>query len=148
MPLGQTVIQTFYREILERLRKRVERVRPGIARTCILHHDNAPCHTVLCIIEFLAKKKNSCISAAPLFAESQSLLLLFTPRLKNHLKERHFGTLDNIQKSVNNELKNIPAEAFQHCYEHWKQRLRRCVAAKVNYFEGYNIDLKKNKFHF
>jgi len=38
-------------------------------------------------------------------------------RLKNHLKGRHFGTLDNIQKSVIDELKGIPAEAFQHCYE-------------------------------
>ena len=27
------------------------------------------------------------------------------PRLKNHLKGRHFGTLDNIQKSVTDELK-------------------------------------------
>jgi len=30
---GQTVNQIFYREVLERLRKRVARVRPGIART-------------------------------------------------------------------------------------------------------------------
>jgi len=34
------------------------------------------------------------------------------PRLKTHLKERHFGTLDNIQKSVTDKLKGIPAEAF------------------------------------
>jgi hypothetical protein len=40
--------------------------------------------------------------------------------------------LDNIQKGVTDELKRtrIPAEAFQHCYEQWKQRLRRCVAAQ------------------
>jgi len=52
------------------------------------------------------------------------------------LKGRHFGTLDNIQKSVTDEPKGIPAEAFQ-----WKQRLRRCVAAQGNYFEGDNLDL-------
>jgi trehalose-6-phosphatase len=33
VPPEQTVNQTFYREVLERLRKRVARVRPGIART-------------------------------------------------------------------------------------------------------------------
>jgi hypothetical protein len=54
---------------------------------------------------------------------------------------RHFGTLGNIQKSVTDELKVIPAEAFQHCYEQWKQRLRRCVVAQGNYFEGDNLDL-------
>jgi len=35
VPPGQTVNQTFYWEVLERLRKRVARVRPGIARTWI-----------------------------------------------------------------------------------------------------------------
>jgi histone-lysine N-methyltransferase SETMAR len=63
------------------------------------------------------------------------------PQLKNHLKGHHFGTLDNIQKSVTDELKGIPAEAFQHCYEQWKQRHCRCVAAQGNYFEGDNLDL-------
>ena len=62
-------------------------------------------------------------------------------RLKNLLKGSHFGTLDNIQKSVTDELKGIPAEAFRHCYGQWKQRLRRCVAAQGNYFEGNNLDL-------
>ena len=63
------------------------------------------------------------------------------PRLKNHLKGRHFGSLDNIQKSVTDELKGIPAEVFQHRYEQWKRRLRRCLAAQGNYFEGDNLDL-------
>jgi hypothetical protein len=56
------------------------------------------------------------------------------------LKGRHFGILDNIQKSATDELKGIRAEAFLHCYQQWK-RLRRCVAAQGNYFEGDNLDL-------
>jgi hypothetical protein len=51
--------------------------------------------------------------------------------------------LDNIQNSVTDELKGIPAEAFQHCYEQWKQLLHRCVAAQGNYFEGDNLYLLK-----
>ena len=73
MPRGQTVNQTFYQEVLERLRKRVARVRPGIARTWMMHHDNASCHTAVSINEFLAEKKHSCGSSALLFAGSQSL---------------------------------------------------------------------------
>jgi hypothetical protein len=56
------------------------------------------------------------------------------------LKGRQFGYLDNIQNSVTDELKGIPAEAIQHCYGQWKQRLRRCVAAQGNYFEGDSLD--------
>jgi len=55
VPQGQTVNQFYYREILERLRKRVVRVRPGIANNWMLHHDNAPCHMAISVIEFLAK---------------------------------------------------------------------------------------------
>ena len=54
------------------------------------------------------------------------------PRLKNHFKGRHFDILGNIQKSVTDELTGIPTEAFQHCYEQWKQRFRRFVAAQGN----------------
>jgi hypothetical protein len=67
-------------------------------------------------------------------------LFLF-PQLINHLKGHHFGTLDNIQKSVTDKLKGIPAEAFQHCYKQWKQHLRLCVTAQGDYFEGVNLDL-------
>jgi len=73
VPPGQTVNQTFYREVLERLRKRVARVRPGIARTWMLHHDNAPCHTAVSINEFLAERSIPVVPQPPLFAGSQSL---------------------------------------------------------------------------
>jgi hypothetical protein len=56
-------------------------------------------------------------------------------------KITNFGTLDNIPKSVTDKLKGIPAEAFQHCYKQWKQRLRRCEAAQGNHFEGDNLVL-------
>ena len=62
VPRGQSVNQNFYREFLERLRKRVARVRPVIARTWMLDHDNAPCHTAVSINEFLAEK---CIPMVP-----------------------------------------------------------------------------------
>ena len=139
-PPGQTVNQTFYQEVLERLRKREARVRPGIVRTWMLHHDNAPCHTAVSINEFLAEKAFLWFLSPYSAGLSPCDFFLF-PRLKNHLKGRYFGTLDNIQKSVIDELNGIPAEAFQHCYEQWKQRLRRCVAAQGNCFEGDNLDL-------
>jgi len=78
VPPGQTVNQTFYRDFLERLRKRVARVRPGIARNWMLHHDNTPCHTEVSINEFLAEKTFLWF-LSPLFAGSQSLRLIFIP---------------------------------------------------------------------
>jgi len=56
MTAGQTVNHAFCKDVLERLRKRVQRVRRDIADDWVLHHGNAPAHTALSIREFLAKK--------------------------------------------------------------------------------------------
>jgi hypothetical protein len=56
VPQGQTVNKQYYREVLERLMKSVHHVRPEIADTWLLHHDNAPCHTAIFVKEVLAKK--------------------------------------------------------------------------------------------
>ncbi|XP_049855555.1 uncharacterized protein LOC126336118 [Schistocerca gregaria] len=47
VPPGQTVIQYYYKEILERLHKRVLRVLVNIAYDWILHHNNVPSRTAL-----------------------------------------------------------------------------------------------------
>jgi len=107
----------------------------------MLHHEDTPCHTAVSINEFLAEKNIHVIPQPPYSPDLSHCDFFLFLRLKNHLKGRHFGTLNNIQKIVTDELKGIQAEAFQHCYEQWKKCLRRCVAAQGNYFEGDNLDL-------
>ena len=68
VPQGQTVDKQYYREVLERLIKRVYRVRPEIADTWMTHHDNAPCHTAISVNEFLATKRYFSGSAATILA--------------------------------------------------------------------------------
>ena len=140
VPPGQTVNKQYYRELLEWLRKRVHRVRPEIADTWMLHHDNAPCHTAISMNGFWAQKMYFSGSAATILTWSESVWLLF-PKVKFHLNGRHFGTVDNIQKVVTDQLRALPLEDFQHCYWEWEQRLQRCVASQWNYFEGDNVDL-------
>ena len=82
VPPGQTVNQTFYREVLERLRKRVARVRPGIARTWMLYHDNAPCHTAVSINEFLAEKSIPLFPQPPYSPISVPVTSFYSPGSK------------------------------------------------------------------
>jgi hypothetical protein len=46
----------FYVEVLKWLKKRVACIRPEIANTWVLHHDNAPSHASLLVREFLVKQ--------------------------------------------------------------------------------------------
>ena len=49
VPPGLTVNHVFYKDVLERLRKWVQRVRTDVADDWVLHHNNAPAHTALSI---------------------------------------------------------------------------------------------------
>jgi len=101
VPQGHTVNQFYYPEILERLRKSVVRVRPSIADNWMLHH-NAPCHTAISVIEFLAKKGIPVVPQPPYPPDLSPCDFFLFPKLKFHLKGRHFGTVENIEKAVTN----------------------------------------------
>jgi len=140
VPQGQTVNQFYYREILERLRKRVVRVRPSIADNWMLHHDNAPCHTTISVTEFLAKKGIPVVPQPPYSPDLSPRDFFLFPKLKFHIKGCHFGTVENTVKAVTDQLKAIPVSNYQRCYEEW-ECLRRYVASQGNYFEGDKLDL-------
>jgi len=123
VPQGQTVNQQFYKEVLEKLRKRVICVRPNIKNTWVLHHENAPCHTAISINQFSAAKNIPVASQPPYSPDLSPCDFFLFPRIKIHLKGQHFGTLENIQSSVTDELKTIPVTEFQNCYKQWKHRL-------------------------
>ena len=48
--------------------------------------------------------------------------------------------VENIKKTVTDQLKAIPVSDYQCCYKDW-ERLRRFVASQGNYFEGDKLDL-------
>ncbi|XP_050522590.1 protein GVQW3-like [Daktulosphaira vitifoliae] len=136
VPLGQTVNQHFYREVLERLRKRVLRVRPDIANTWILHHDNAPCHTALSVLQYLTSKGITVLPQPPYSPDMSPCDFFLFPRMKLEVKGTHFESIEAIQAAVTRVLMDIPVEAFQKCYDAWKMRWARCIAAQGDYFEG------------
>jgi len=115
-------------------------VRPSIANNSMLHHDNAPCHMAISVIEFFVKKGIPVVPQPTYSPYLSPCDFYLFPKLKFYLKGRHFGTVENIEKAVINQLKAIPVSDFQRYYEEW-ERLRRCVASQGNYFEGDKLDL-------
>jgi len=135
----ETVNHAFYKDVLERLRKRVQRVRRDIADDWVLHHDNAPAHTALSIREFLAKKNIPVLPHPPYSQDLAPCDFCLFPKLKSKLKGHHFGTMENIQKIVTNELHTLTENYFQYCYDQWKKRWNHCVTSRGSCFEGDNL---------
>jgi len=136
VPPGQTVNYAFYKDVLERLRKRVQRVRMDIADDWVLHHDNGPAHAVLSIREFLGKKNIPVLPHPPYSPNLAPCDFYLFPKLKSKLKGHHFGTMEKIQKIVTDELHTLTENDFRYCCDQWKKRWNPCVTSQGSYFEG------------
>jgi len=99
-------------DVLERLRKRVIRVRKNIAATWVLHLDNAPSHTSLHVREFLAKHNVATLPQPPYSPDLAPADFLLFPRIKTTLKGRRFDRA-------------------------WESRWKKCIDARGEYFEEY-----------
>ena len=137
LPQGQTVNQTVYKEILRRLVISVRDNRRSLweAHAWTLHHDNAPAHTALSICQFLAEKKDYNFGTPPYSPDLTSCDFFLFPKIKSVLKGTHFSDIDSIKMAATTELKKIPENAFQECFESWKRRLHKCFQVEGDYFE-------------
>ena len=98
VPPRRTVNHAFYKDVLERLRKRVQRVRTDIADDWVLHHDNAPAHTALSIREFLAKKNIPVLPHPPYSPDLVPCDFYLFSKLKFKLKVHHSGRWKTYKK--------------------------------------------------
>ena len=120
---SQTVNQTVNKEILWRLVRSVRDKRRGLweGNVWALHHDNAPAHTALSIYQFLAEKNIATLEHSPYSPDLAACDFFFFPKIKAVLKGTHFSDIDSIKKAAMTELKKIPENVFQECFESWKK---------------------------
>jgi len=141
VPSGQTINNVFYRNVLERLHKKVLKVRPEIAKTWVLHHDNTLCHTAFNVSQFLASKGIATLPQPPYSPDMSPCDFFLFPHLKKFVKGQHIDSVEDLQESVTRVLGRVPRELFQNCYENWQIRWNKCIGAGGDYFEGDRRDV-------
>ena len=137
VPEGQKVNAEFYVGVLDRLLKRIRRVRTATFQSneWFLLHDNAPSHNAAIVKKFLANRNVAVLHHPPYspdFAPADYFLL---PRFKLPLKGRHFQTVEEIQCAVTRELNNISKTAFLEGMKKLKERGNKCIDQGGMYFE-------------
>ena len=82
-----------------------------------LHHDNIPAHTGLGICQFLAERNIATLEHPP-YSPNLALYDFFLfLKIKSVLKGTHFSDIDFNKMAVTTELKKIPENAIQECFE-------------------------------
>ena len=67
------------------------------------------------------------------------------PKLKKEkqtLSGRRYRSRSALVSAVNQFLMGVHKDEYENCFKHWIKRLKRCVLAKGEYFEG-NLDKKE-----
>ena len=112
------VTGSFYLSVLERLWKRIRRVRPEYSApgSWFLLHDNAPVHRAVAVHEFLARKQ-ACVLNHPLYSPDLSPCDYFLfARLKLPLKGRLSEDVQDIQGAVTSSFRTIPQKDVQRSF--------------------------------
>ena len=141
VPEGKTVNAEFYKGVMDRLLKRIQRVRPAsfCCRDFFLLHDNTPALKAARVCQFLAPK-NVTTPYHPLYSPDVSPPDYFlSPKLKMKLKGFHFADVAEIQEAVTDESKKVQKWKFSTPF----QKLYNCAKASI-YANGGYFEIKKS----
>ena len=92
---------------------------------------------------FLAKNNTVIMPQPPYSPDLAPCDFLLSPRLKRPMKGRRFATIEEIKTESLRELKDIPKNVYQKCFEDWKKRWYKCIISEGDYFEGDNIEIRE-----
>jgi transposase len=87
-----------------------------------LHHGNAPAHSSHLILSFLAKHGIPVVRQAPYSPDMAPCDFWLFLKWKRPLKGSRFDSHEDIMWNAMKELRSPPEEAFQKCFQQWKER--------------------------
>ena len=109
VPQGQKVNAEFYVGVLDRLLKRIRRVRMAKFQSSewFLFHDNAPSHNAAIVKKFLANRNVAVLHRPPYSPDLAPTDYFLFPKFKFPLKGWHLRTVEEIRCAVTRKLNNI-----------------------------------------
>ncbi len=131
-----TVNSEYYIKVLKKLREHVQRKRPEISKSFILHQDNAPAHTSSLTRAFLDKWKIEVLGHPPYSPDLAPCDFWLFPMLKKHLRGFQFESNAQAARFCEEVFKATPPRDFESTImTNWVARWKKCIANKGHYFE-------------
>jgi hypothetical protein len=85
---------------------------------------------------FLAKHAIPVVCQAPYSPDMAPCDLRLFPKLKRPLNSSRFDSCEDIMRNATKELRSLPEQAFQKCFQQWKEWWAKCVESQGACFEG------------
>ena len=109
-PQSSMVNKEYYLKVISRLCKAIRQNHTELWKTqsWIFHHDNAPAHTSMLVLEFLAKNKTVIMPPPPYSPDLSPAHFFLFPKLKTPMKGKYFATIEEIKEESKQKLLAIP----------------------------------------
>ena len=116
-------------EVLHRLRKAIRQKRTELWEnpSLIFHHDTAPAHISIFVLEFLAKNETVIMPQPPSSPDLAPAECFLFPKLDTPMNRKRFATIGEIKDKSEQEPLAITKSAFQRCFEVWKKGCNKCI---------------------
>ena len=136
VPEGKTVNAEFYKGVMDRILKHIQRVYPAAfcSQVFFLLHDNAPAHKAARLPIFDPEKCYNPLSP-PILSRFISARLICVPQVENEVKGLHVADVAEIQEAVTDELKKVQKEEFSAAFQKLYDRTKVCIYVNGAYFE-------------
>jgi len=139
VPRNTTVSYEYYKGLLDHLRNDVHKKWPEKwANSFILHHDNAPCHTSLLVLQFLSNKNIMMCPHLPYSPDLAPCDFWLFPKVKMTMKVKHFELIQDIEAATTLRLKTLTKEDFQNCFRQCKNNGISVIEVRGSILRGIN----------
>lgn len=92
-------------------------------------------------VDFLAKKKFETVPHPPYSPDLAPNDFFLYPKAKKHLKSRLFESTSAAVKALEAILKRLAKNGFQHVFEEWQKRWKKCIALQSDYIEREKVEI-------
>ena len=130
VPEESTVSQYYYKQVLEKLRKKVQRKRPELWKNGFILHQHTLHKT------FLAKKQISTLDHLPYSLDLAPGNFFLFPKIKAVLRGTRFDTVPQVKEKTIELLRHLTKKDLLHSFNQWKISMQQCVDAQEKCIEG------------
>jgi len=138
---GKTVNAEFYRGVMDRFLKRIQRVRPAAfcSRDFFLLHDNVPAHKAASVCQLLTQNNVPNFYHPPYSLDLSPPEYFLFPKLKMKLKGLQFADVAEILEAVTDELKKVQKE------RNFRQLFINCTITQKPVYMQMGLILNKKR---
>ncbi len=101
----------------------------------LLHHDNAPAHTAIRTVDFLASKGARLLPHPPYSPEFAPADFFLFGYVKESLRGQQFSSAERALEAYEDAIRAIKRETWNAAIQNWFKCMNTCLQAHSNYVE-------------